>query len=62
MSPLSFYSSTEDMMHILTWHASTPPAKNPLQSILEVTWPSVTTLHTVSLIIFTEAFCRSCAF
>lgn len=46
----------------LTWHASTPPDRNPLQSILEVTWPSVTTSHTVSLMIFTDAFCSSCAF
>lgn len=49
-------------LYDLTWHASTPPAKNPLQSILEVTCPSVTTLHTVSLMIFTDAFCSSCAF
>jgi len=59
---LSFYSILENMWLGLTWQASTPPAKNPLQSILEVTWPSVTMLHTVSLMIFTIAFCSSCAF
>lgn len=53
---------SQNTSHGLTWHASTPPAKNPLQSILEVTWPSVTTLQTESLIIFTDAFCSSCAF
>ena len=42
-----------------TWQASTPPARKPLQSILEVTCPSVTTLHTESLMIFTSAFCSS---
>lgn len=46
----------------LTWQASTPPSRKPLQSILEVSWPSVTSLHTVSLMIFTEAFCSICDF
>lgn len=57
---LSFYSFLENISQNLTWHASTPPDRNPLQSILEVTWPSVTESHTLSLIIFTDAFCSNC--
>lgn len=58
-SPFSFLSCR--ILHNLTWHASTPPAKKPLQSILDVTWPSVTVLQIVSLMIFTDAFCKAIA-
>lgn len=59
---MSFYPILGNVLLALTWHASTPPDRNPLQSILEVTWPSVTVLHTVSLMIFTMAFWSRCDF
>lgn len=44
-----------------TWQASTPPVRKPLHNMREVTCPSVTESHTVSLMIFTIAFCRTVA-